>query len=71
MAVQTVSTTINSIVREALDSGCLTEKQEQYINDLLWAKQFSTEDFEALDTLVDALFHRRVEVVIDPGAYAA
>ncbi len=71
MAVQTVSTTISSIVREALDSGCLSDKQEQYINDLLWAKQFSPEDVEALDTLVDALFHRRIEVVMAPLSQAA
>lgn len=71
MAVQSVSSTISSIVREALDSGCLSEKQEQHINDLLWAKQFSAEDFEALDTLVDALFHRRIEVVIAPLSQAA
>ena len=62
MAITSVSQTITSIVRDVLESARLTEQQEQQINEMLWRRQFSVEDFDALDRLVDALFQRQVEV---------
>ena len=62
MAITSVSQTIASIVREILESARLTEQQEQQINEMLWQRQFSVEDFDALDRPVDALFQHQVEV---------
>ena len=64
MAITSVSQTITSVVRDVLESARLTEQQEQQINEMLWRRQFSVEDFDALDQLVDALFQRQVEVTL-------
>ncbi|NJL98543.1 MAG: hypothetical protein HC818_06515 [Synechococcaceae cyanobacterium RM1_1_27] len=73
MAITSVSQTIASIVRDILESARLTEQQEQQINEMLWRRQFSVEDFDALDRLVDALFQHQVEVMfpIQDQFYAA